>query len=272
MHITISYNGCMMYSMMRLFRTARILWVLAIVVMMCGMVGAQDVVFDLVKIEIPLDAEELFPTDLAVVDDTLYMAGALTGALYRFDLAGGTATRVGNTEAFGVNEMFPTGIATIGSTLYMVGSNARLYEVNLSDGVATQVGKDTGFGVGEELPFGLAAIDNTLYMVGSNARLYEVDTTMGVAKRVGRARKFGVGSTAPTGLAAIGDTLYMVGIDTASLFSLNATTGVATVSQEIEDELDDGLSTPMGLASIENTLYMVSVDTELLIEFLFPEE
>ena len=271
MHITISYNGHMMYSIMKLFRTTRMLWVLVIVIMMCGMVGAQDVVFDLVKIEIPLDAEELFPTDLAAIDDALYMTGALTGALYRFDLAEGVATRVGNTEAFGVDEMFPTGIAAIDGTLYMVGSNARLYEVNLNDGVATQVGQENGFGVREELPFGLAAIDKTLYMVGSNARLYEVDTTTGVAKRVGKARKFGVNSTAPTGLAAIGDTLYMVGIDSASLFSLNAATGVAEVATEIADELDDGANTPMGLASIDNTLYMVSVDTELLIEFLFSE-
>jgi len=82
---------------------------------------------------------ETQPGDLASVGDTLYMASRGLDALVSVTpvtppVGGGTATRIGNAEAFGVGERFPTGLTVIDGIMYMVGSsNATLYTVQYSD-------------------------------------------------------------------------------------------------------------------------------------------
>ncbi len=77
---------------------------------------------------------EGFPTGLAAIGNTLYMAGLGTDILYTLNIDpadgidDGRAIQVGRATQFGVNEGFPTGLAAIDSTLYMVGlENDTLY-------------------------------------------------------------------------------------------------------------------------------------------------
>ncbi len=128
---------------------------------------------------------ETTPTGLAAINDTLYMVGQTTNALYtlNIDPADGTA----------------------------------------NDGRAMQVGGlSAGFGVGERGgPTGLAAIGTTLYMIGErNDVLYTLNTGTGMATQVGMANQFDVIEGTATGLASIGTTLYMVGHDTDALYAL----------------------------------------------------
>ncbi len=117
---------------------------------------------------------ELLPTGLAAIDNTLYMVGFSNEVLYTLNIDptdgtdDGRAIQVGSMAAgFGVSETEPNDLAAIGSTLYMVGQvTDALYTLDTVSGGATRVGLANQFSVGEERPTGLAAIDNTLYMVG----------------------------------------------------------------------------------------------------------
>ncbi len=122
------------------------------------------------------------------------------------------------------------------------------------------------FGVSENAPSGLAAIGETLYMVGfDNDVLYTLNidptdgTADGTAIQVGStATGFGVSESSPYALEAIDDTLYMVGWDQTVLYTLNTTTGGATlVSDASVDEFGVGERQPTGLAAIGSTLYMI---------------
>ncbi len=222
---------------------------------------------------------EINPYDLAVIDNTLYMAGLETDFLYTLNIdpddstPDGMAIQVGSVEDFGVGEEGPTGLAAISNTLYMVGlNNDVLYTVNIDpddstpDGMAIQVGRTpAGFNVGETLPTGLAAISNTLYMVGhAKNALYtlNIDPADGTADD-GRAMQvgvlsagFGVGEDQVNGLGAIGTTLYMVGQRNDVLYTLDTGTGMAIqVGMANQFGVSEGI--PRGLAAIGNALYMV---------------
>ena len=230
--------------------------------------------------------EELFPSGLAAIGNTLYMVETTTAALYTLDTNTGVATRVGSATEFGEEEEgLPNGLAAIGNTLYMVGgSKDALYKLDTNTGVATRVGSAKGFGVvsaddenGEHHPTGLAAIDGTLYMLGEvTAALYTLDTNTGVAKRVGSEDEFGLvseddedGEDSPSGLAAIGNILYMVGGEEDALYRLDTTTGEATrVGSANTFGVDE--YTPNGLAIIGNTLYMVGAQTDALHALRYP--
>ncbi len=155
-------------------------------------------------------------------------------------------------------------IATLDGTADSIGSTCRA-DVMLGEGV--RIGMANQFGEGEDAPSGLAAIGDTLYMVGfTNDVLYTLDISdedgtadNGTATQVGSmAPGFGVGETSPYALGAMGDTLYMTGWGQAVLYTLNTTTGRATlVSDAGVTNFGVGESQPSGLAAIGETLYMV---------------
>ncbi len=228
--------------------------------------------------EVSFGAREDSPYDLAAIDTTLYMVGALFDVLYTLNIdpddmtPDGMAIQVGSTTAgFGVGESFPTGLAAIGNTLYMVGQvNDTLYVLNTTSGGATQVGATSvsQFDVSEDEPTGLASINDTLYMVGNtNDALYALDTNSGGATRVGATGvvNFGVDESFPTGLAAIGNTLYMVGWNTDALYTVDTTTGRATrVSDTSVSQFGVNEDSPRGLAAIGSILYMVGETNDAL--------
>ena len=129
-------------------------------------------------------------------------------------------------------------VTDAGSTLWLVGQGSdylSTIQFNNQGATATRVGNSTNFGISENQPNGLAYHNGTLYMVGNAGDyLSTVDTETGAATRVGSATVFGIasGPSAPIGLTSHGGTLYMVSNAPAPmdrLFSLNTTTGVATI-------------------------------------------
>ena len=222
---------------------------------------------------------ENFPTDLAAIDDTLYMVGADTDKLHIINIDDGTATPVGPLpRRFGVGEDNPRGLAAVGATLYMVGStNDVLYTINIADdmtadGQAIQVGQvDPGFDVGETIPTGLAAIGDTLYMVGMrHGRLFTLNIDADNTADNGKATPvsslesgFGVGESNPTGLASLGNQLYVVGRETDRLYTLNILTGTAT-QVGLVDQYEVSEERASGLAAMGNILYMVGASTDAL--------
>jgi len=148
-------------------------------------------------------------------------------------------------------------------------------------GAAFRVGTATRFGQNVNA-VGLAAIDSTLYMSATisthTAALYTVDitagsTTLGEATRVGADTNgdgtidypdfFGVDERNPVDLAAIGNTLYMLGDGTNSLYTVDTTTGAATI-MGIKGSIGEDDKLPTGLAALNGTLYMVGAENGAL--------
>ena len=178
------------------------------------------------------------PRGIASLHGILYMVGSTNKALYILNTSDGTASRVGDSNSFGIElesnkEINPQGLAALSNKLYMVCSGTKaLYEVDISDGSATKIGSAEEFGVGEKSPRGLTALGDQLYMLGSdeNKSLYKLNHTTGIATKI-LVEEFGVGEDDPQGLASIGTgnnaILYMTGEKTKALYILNTTTGVA---------------------------------------------
>ncbi len=155
-------------------------------------------------------------------------------------------------------------IATLNGTAGSIGTTCR---ANVMLGEAVRIGMANQFDEGESAPSGLAAIGETLYMVGlTNDVLYTLNIDSadgtaddGTATQVGSTTAgFGVSETAPYALEAMGNTLYMVGWSQAVLYTLNTTTGRATlVSDAGVTNFGVGESQPTGLAAIGGTLYMI---------------
>ena len=82
--------------------------------------------------------------------------------------------------------------------------------------------------------------------------------------RVGNANAFGANAHTPFGLAAIGNTLYMTDANNGGLYTVNTTTGVATIVGTAASGFRVGETRPYGLAAIGNTLYMVGSETRRL--------
>lgn len=164
---------------------------------------------------------EIAPSGLAVIGDTLYMAGNYNETVYTLNTSTGVATPVGS-RLLETGGLGPNGLAAVGNTLYMVSTETdALYTVDTTTGIAARRGSAIQFGTGNAPPstaiepFGLVAIGNVLYMVDIwFQRIFTVDTGTGIATRVGNAPRFGlngVNEGIPSGLAVIGDILYMVG-------------------------------------------------------------
>ena len=198
------------------------------------------------------------PITISNNDNVLYMIGSATDYLSTIDTITGSATRVGNTNQFGIGETNPQGLAFVGNTLYMIsGGVDYLSTLDLSTGAATRVGSSIRFGIEENVPQGLATVGNTLYMVGgSTDYLTTIDITTGIATRIGNVSQFGIGESNPQGLATIGNTLYMIGGSTDYLSTVDTTTGIAT---RVGNSTRFGINefNPLGLAGIGNILYMV---------------
>ena len=207
------------------------------------------------------------PSGLTSQNGMLYLVGADTDALYTLDPITGEATRVRPPPLFG-SEVEPAGVAVRNDTLYLVeASTDALYTLEATTGVATRVGTAHQFGVGEGIPAGLAAHNGTLYLVGSDTdALYSLDPTTGVATRVGTTEvaaatevgtqvgtveAFGVGERAPAGLTSHNGTLYLLGGGGSVLYTLDSTTGVATLVGQTD-------AVGQGLASHHGALYLVS--------------
>ena len=162
------------------------------------------------------------------------MVGDVTDNLYTLDTSTGTATRVGEANQFGVSESQPRDLAGCpNGNLYMLGDdNDVLYLVNTSTGVATQIGSASEFSVSEHRPRGLACTDSgILYFLGDITDvLYTLNTSTGVATRVDSTTiKFGLNLGSPWGLAAVGENLYAVFIENNNVYTIDTTTGAATL-------------------------------------------
>ena len=102
-----------------------------------------------------------------------------------------------------------------------------------------------------------AGVTPTMWLVGSTTDYLSSLNFLpaGVsATRVGNSPQFGVSENNINGLAWHDGVLYAVGNDDEELFSLNTTTGAATVIGSVFS----GASAPIGLTSHGGVLYMVS--------------
>ena len=113
------------------------------------------------------------------------MVGRTTSALYTLNTMTGAATRVGNSNQFGVGQTRPAGLASHSNgNLYMVGAVPnRLYALNTSTGAATAIGPER-FGVNEDGPIGLVVHKGRMYLAGDDddddgSRWYELDPATG---------------------------------------------------------------------------------------------
>lgn len=85
-----------------------------------------------VGVEDDFGVGESIPNGLAVIGNTLYMAGNSGDVLYSIDTASGVATRIGSETLvrFDISENTPAGLAAIDNTLYMIGAGGdALYAV-----------------------------------------------------------------------------------------------------------------------------------------------
>ncbi len=186
------------------------------------------------------------------------------GSQYRYACANGSASSLRDATADGLTRCASCNLLyRLDGTTDVVGRSCGQVAV----GEATRIGRANQFGEGEDAPSGLAAIGETLYMVGfTNDVLYTLDISdedgsadNGTATQVGNTPAgFGVSEISPYALEAIGDTLYMTGWGQAVLYTLNTTTGRATlVSDASVSQFGVGEGQPTGLAAIDGTLYMI---------------
>ena len=221
---------------------------------------------------------EQLPWGLAANNLRIYMVGDTNNGLYTVDNLGRAkrvraSNAVVDPTAFGLStaETEPTGLAFVGDDLYMVGdTNAALYKLSATDGTAARVMNVTSFGtVAETEPRGLASDGTTLWMVGATGNeLYTVNTTAGTASALsspatGFGLTGGAAETDPRGLAHDGTNLYMLGGDTAALYQLNTTTGVATRIGAATN-FGVGATEPTGLTWFNNSLWMADQTTARL--------
>ena len=183
-----------------------------------------------------LSTSELHPASLAWHEGRLYMTGA-TAVLYTIDFDSGIATRVGNSDGFGVGETEPAGIASANGRLYMVGNATdKLYTLDTATGAATEVGL-----LGSELNStkSLVALDIgsggssdvqlfTIGITAFNKFLAKIDPSTGTAARRGIGGYFYVGETDPVALYSTGSALQLYGGATDKLYNLEHRTGPNT--------------------------------------------
>ena len=210
------------------------------------------------------------PTGIAARNNTLYLIGSQTDALYTLAYTGdnaGRATRVGSVTKFGVNEDYCRGLAFIGSTLYMFG-NRKLYTLEYEGanaGRATEIASTT------VSVTGVAAIGTTLYVLDdNNNRLGTIEYSGSNAGRIthigdnaSREFGFGVGELQPSGLAAVSGALYMVGHAKDRLYYLDKSTGLAVPTGHAI-YFDTREPSPEALTAINSDLYMLGNDANAL--------
>lgn len=153
----------------------------------------------------------------------LYGGSTGDSNLYQIDTGTGQLTLIGN------NGVGPLWLGSTSTSLYgfTAANLSNMYSVDGGNATATLVGS-TGGGV----PMGYFSIstkDPALYIAAApdgttNATLYTVDTSTGAISVVG--------STGVTGIDAMGNvngTLYATSDTTGNLYSINPSTGVATL-------------------------------------------
>lgn len=177
----------------------------------------------------------LFGVD-ASWNDTL--AGTLS--LVTIDTATGAGTRVG---PLGVLVNDPSLTFDCAGNLWMTGydaaeENPTFYRVDPDTGAATEVGA-----LGPSV-FGLATRGTTVFGLGKRSNLVTIDTSTGVATNVGPLANARLGQGAGLAFAADGtlwgindgETSYNGSPTEPDLFTINTSTGSATVWATMEDE------------------------------------
>ena len=175
-------------------------------------------------------------TDLAVQPGTGRLFGiSLASDLYELNSQTGVATRVGATTAPNLTglEFSPDG------SLYAMGlSNSSLYRLNVATGAGTIV-FDTGFRANGDLAIDL---DGSLYLASSTDQLIHLDLIRRTATVVGA---FGIAAVPGIEIDREGNMFAGRNSDSSSslatLYSINKTTGHATVLGQIEGTTQTGL-------------------------------
>ena len=187
-------------------------------------ISFENAIFERVGNANKFGVNEDSPIGLIDISGTLYMLSQ--SRIYRLSKTGGTATRIGSDDNFGITvapggEVLGLGIAAINNTVYvMLGIrltrggdiNYHLCTLNLTTGIATRVSRTP---LNNNRTGGaLASIGNTLYHLGEqrtgdsdtavNRSLFTLNTNTGQETRVG-SRIVGYQKS---GMTSIGNFLY----------------------------------------------------------------
>jgi hypothetical protein len=156
-----------------------------------------------------------------VVDGYLYAAGDSAKKLYKVDIATGAATEIGSLGVSGTEFGL---IFDSSGTLYLV-DDENLYTVDTVAGAATLIGSS-----GTTLSDSLAWLNGVLYTTGRHGNLYSVDTTTSATTLIG---SLGFTVAQQTGLTVSGNELWGYDEGTLQLFTINTTTGLATLASTV---------------------------------------
>ena len=189
--------------------------------------------------------------------DRLLILAAQNNGIYEFDIADSTTrllTTLSSPSSVPVSDLFvPSGLAldADNDVLYFIvrTSTPALYSAALADGSTQLIGN-----LSINNPQGVAydTVNDVLYVVNSDG-LHSVNTSNGSTTLIGGFDDNTSGD----------NTIYMIGQSNNALYTLNATTGIATrVGSAVSFGV--GESIPSGLAVLGGTLYMVGVANSTL--------
>jgi hypothetical protein len=166
--------------------------------------------------------------------------------LYKIDLATGFQTKIGT--GVGINDVEGLAFDPTSGILYGADDeDNQLITINVNTGVGTAIGPLGVANGDEEGEFGLA-IDptGTIFLFNDFT-----DELFFVNKNTGAATKIGATKARVDGLAFLGSTLYGVDPDAGALYTINTSTGLAT----LVGALGVSFETQSGLASDGTNLW-----------------
>jgi hypothetical protein len=165
----------------------------------------------------------LCPLSAASADQYAYWTDGLKFGI--LDLNTGVASTCGPDA----NELFGLGMGP-GGVLYGGDPSGNLYTVNPSNGVETLVGQ-TNVSI-----WNFGSTKATLYAADRSGYLYRINPTNAHAKLIGN---MGFGPVSLSGMSTGSSSLYMAsGTSTVSLYTVNVTTGRATLVGTEPDMFD----------------------------------
>lgn len=159
------------------------------------------------------------------IDNTWYAAGDSNDVLYRIDINTGAATAIGDLDVDGAE--FGMTFSDSGQLYLIEDDYGSVYHVDVSNAEATLIATLDVYGTAS-----LAFLNGTLYTLGENSNLYSIDLNNNEANLIG---SLGLDISAQSGLATDGVNLWGLNEADDELFTINTTTGLATISATFSD-------------------------------------